>query len=145
MTADMLYAERSGLSVISGWVCDADEIIIELNGVAMEAAYGTSRGDTMRPCGDTDNGFGLLYNWNLLGDGIHSVKAYADGVLFASTKVKVTTLGEEFVRGANFKDEFGFFRDTGGSDPTGDDFIMVVQFEWWEATQNLVIVNLRDL
>ena len=56
--------------------------------------------------------FSLLHNWNLLGDGIHSVQAYADGVLFASTQVKVTTLGEEFVRGADFKGRFSFSRDT---------------------------------
>ena len=31
-------------------------------------------------CGDTNNGFGLLYNWNRLGDGVHTVTAYADGV-----------------------------------------------------------------
>ena len=41
MTADMLYAERSGISVISGWVCDADEIVIEINGAEWQAGYGT--------------------------------------------------------------------------------------------------------
>ena len=48
MTADMLHAERSGISVISGWVCDAEEITIELNGTAWKAGYGTTRTDTQR-------------------------------------------------------------------------------------------------
>ena len=48
MTADMLYAERSGISVISGWVCEAEEIVIELNGTEWKAGYGTTRTDTKR-------------------------------------------------------------------------------------------------
>ena len=135
MTADMLYAERSGISVISGWVCDAEEIIIELNGIKMEASYGTDRGDTLKPCGDTDNGFGLLYNWNLLGDGIHSVKAYADGVLFASTKVKVTTLGERFVRMPKLWDTGGYF-------PGREDGIVL---RWSNSLQNIVITDGTDI
>ena len=51
-------------------------------------------------CGDSDNGFGLLFNWNLLGDGTHTVRALADGVEFDSATFTVTTLGKEFVRGA---------------------------------------------
>ena len=58
---------QSGLGVISGWVCAADTVEIELNGVPHEAAYGTERADTQGACGDSDNGFGLLFNWNLLG------------------------------------------------------------------------------
>ena len=32
---------------------------------------GPSETDTVDQCGDTNNGFGLLYNWNKLGDGEH--------------------------------------------------------------------------
>ncbi len=57
-----------GIGVISGFVCEATQVDMELNGtVALEAAYGTSRADTQTAFGDTDNGFGLLFNWNLLG------------------------------------------------------------------------------
>ena len=31
-------------------------------------------------CGDSNNGFGLLFNWNLLGNGDHTIRALADGV-----------------------------------------------------------------
>ena len=40
---------------------------IEINGQPYEATYGTERLDTVPVCGDTDNGFGLLFNWNNLG------------------------------------------------------------------------------
>ena len=85
---------QSGLGVISGWVCAADEVEIELNGMPQAAAYGTERSDTEETCGDTDNGFGLLFNWNLLGDGEHEVVALVDGVELSRTTVTVTTLGE---------------------------------------------------
>ena len=47
-------------------------------------------------CGDTDNGFGLLFNWNRLGDGRHTVRALADREEFAHSTFTVTTLGEAF-------------------------------------------------
>ena len=90
---------QSGIGVISGWVCAAEVVEIELNGMPQEAAYGTERLDTAGVCGDTDNGFGLLFNWNLLGDGAHAVVAYVDGVELGQATVTVTTLGQEFVRG----------------------------------------------
>ena len=85
--------------------------------------------------GNVDNGFSLLFNWNLLGDGIHAVKAYADGVLFASTQVKVTTLGREFLRGVETFAGLTFepFSET-----------MYIQLEWWEPIQNFVIVSSSD-
>ena len=80
---------QSGIGLFSGWVCDASQIEIEilptgndktrLDRTRLQAAYGTIRSDTAGVCGDTDNGFGLLFNWNLLGDGTHTVRALADG------------------------------------------------------------------
>ena len=43
---------QSGIGVISGWTCDADEVEIVLNGEPQEAAYGTARLDTEAVCGD---------------------------------------------------------------------------------------------
>ena len=42
---------------------------------------------------------GCCFNWNLLGDGVHTLVVRADGVEFGRATVTVTTLGEEFVRG----------------------------------------------
>ena len=88
---------RSGISAISGWACDAEEIVIEINGEPLTAAYGTIRADTAEVCGDTDNGFSLLWNWNNLGDGVHTVRAHIDGVPFAWSPVTVTTFGDEML------------------------------------------------
>ncbi|HEV8711800.1 MAG TPA: hypothetical protein VGX03_03115 [Candidatus Binatia bacterium] len=64
---------QSGISVISGWKCTAGLVTITFDGgPAVQAAYGTTRADTRRACGDDgNNGFGSLWNWNLLGDGPH--------------------------------------------------------------------------
>src|SRR5918992_2731893 len=77
---------QSGIGVISGWVCTATRVDIDFDNGAftLQAAYGTSREDTRGVCGDADNGFGLLFNWNILGDGEHRVRALADGVEFAN-------------------------------------------------------------
>ena len=76
--ADVGYLEnpgpnsfQSGIGVLSGWVCDAEEVEIEMETESGEterlvAGYGTERADTEEMCGDTDNGFGLLFNWNRL-------------------------------------------------------------------------------
>ena len=85
---------QSGISVISGWACDANRIEIIFNETdTQQAGYGTRRTDTQGVCGDTDNGFGLLFNWNKLGNGTHTVRALADGVEFGSATVTVTTFG----------------------------------------------------
>ena len=95
---------QSGLGVISGWVCEADGVTIEIEKadgsvVELAAAYGTERADTAAVCGDSDNGFGVLFNWNLLGDGDHEVVVLVDGIELGRASVTVTTLGEEFIEG----------------------------------------------
>ena len=92
---------QSGIGLISGWVCEADEVEIAIgdSGTQM-AAYGTARADTAALpdgtplCGDTNNGFGLLFNWNLLGAGDHEVVALVDGVELGRATVTVTTVGK---------------------------------------------------
>ncbi len=71
---------QSGVGVISGWACEANRIEIQFNDRPPQAAaYGTSRPDTQGVCGDSNNGFGLLFNWNRLDDGLHTVRALLDG------------------------------------------------------------------
>ena len=121
---------QSGIGVISGWACDAQTIELSFDGgPRLRAGTGTIREDTQDVCGDTDNGFSLLYNWNLLEDGVHTVTAYADGVEFASVPVTVTTLGEEFRRGLSREAMILDFPESGSN----------VVVEWQEASQNFVI------
>ena len=127
---------QSGIGVISGWVCDAADVVIEMEtagGVITRhvAAYGTERRDTRAVCGDADNGFGLLFNWNLLGAGVHEVAAWVDGVELGRATVRVTTLGEEFVRDAAGTCTVTDFPSPGET----------VTLEWQQNQQNFVITE----
>ena len=125
---------QSGIGVISGWVCEADAVTITLGDLAPQVAgYGTARLDTLDVCGDTDNGFGLLFNWNLLGDGEHEVIATVDGTELARTTVRVTTLGEEFVRGAAGECVVPDFPHPGET----------VTLTWQQTSQNFVITQVE--
>ena len=125
-------SSRSGIGVISGWVCEAEAVTLVIDDSApQEAAYGTERLDTEGTCGDTNNGFGLLFNWNNLGDGAHTVVALVDGVELDRATVMVTTLGEEFLRGAT-----GEYVLEGFPDPNSS-----VVIEWQESLQNFVIAE----
>ena len=126
---------QSGIGVISGWVCDAQRIDIEFDGVRTQAAYGTARADTRAVCGDDNNGFGLLFNWNLLGDGVHTVKAFADNQEFANATVTVVTLGAEFLSGATKNERLTDFPQPGA------DIIVV----WQQSQQNFVIASADTL
>ena len=85
--------------------------------------------DTESACGDTDNGFGLLFNWNLLGDGEHAVVAYVDDMELGRATVRVTTLGEEFVRGVEGECVVEDFPGLG----------QTVTLEWHQNSQNFVM------
>ncbi|MCY4388348.1 MAG: matrixin family metalloprotease [Desulfurellaceae bacterium] len=69
---------RSGVGVISGWICDAEKVEVQIGTTRHLMAYGTERPDTAYTpegkeiCGDTDNGFVTLFNYNRLGDGTHT-------------------------------------------------------------------------
>ena len=129
---------QSGVGVISGWVCDANQIEIEFNNDAANrwpAGSGTQRTDTQDICGDTNNGFGLLFNWNKLGAGTHTVRALADGTEFARATVTVTTLGEEFRRGVSGEFTLSNFPEVGTD----------VVVRWQESQQNFVMAEVRSL
>ncbi len=119
----------SGISTISGWICSASRVDVQIDGSPLQAAYGTSRVDTIPVCGDENNGFGVLFNWNLLANGSHTVVALADGVEFARATFTVTTLGEEFLRGAS------------GTYLLPDFAGRNVTVQWQENLQNFVIVG----
>ena len=124
---------QSGISVISGWACEANQIDIEINGtITLQAAYGTARDDTADACGDTNNGFGLLVNWNDLPDGVHTLRALKDGVEFARAVFTVSTLGlGSFVRGLSGGFVVSDFPQSGRH----------TRVQWQESTQNFAITG----
>ncbi len=123
---------QSGVGVLSGWVCDAERVELIIGDLPPQrAGYGTERLDTAGACGDTDNGFGLLFNWNRLRDGLHTVRALADGREFAQVTVQVTTLGEEFARGLSQEVTLADFPEM-GTDTT---------LVWQQAQQNFIVTT----
>jgi hypothetical protein len=121
----------SGISTISGWVCNALRVDILIDGVPAQAAANTSRADTISACGDDNNGFGLLFNWNLLTDGLHTMVALADGVEFASATFTVVSFGQEFLTGAS------------GICQVPDFAGHNVMLQWEESLQNFSIVGVQ--
>ena len=93
-------APQTGIGLISGWHCSAREIRIRIDdGPPQRAGSGTSREDTRAVCGRADTGFGLLFNFNLLAPGAHSLTAYADGVAFHTVEFRTLDFGADFLRG----------------------------------------------
>ena len=134
------FSVQSGVGIISGWVCEAERIDVVFNPGTdnertFQAGYGTSRADTEGVCNDSDNGFGLLFNWNLLGAGQHTVSARADGVEFGSATVRVTTFDTEFLRDVGKHARLQNFPNT------GTDLIVA----WQQSLQNFTIARLDNL
>lgn len=124
---------ESGIGLIRGWVCNASTVEVEIDGgERLKAAHGTSRPDTASLCGTADTGYGLIYNWNTLGDGVHSLRALADGVEFAKIVFTVTTLGQEYLR-----DVPAYERILSNFPSTGKETTV----RWSEPHQNFMIVG----
>ena len=78
---------RSGVGLISGWVCAANSVEIRISDGSrrvetLAAAYGTTRADTVDQCDHQEDttGFGMTYNFNHLDEGTYTIAAYADGI-----------------------------------------------------------------
>ena len=132
---------QSGIGLVSGWACDASEVIIEFafaDGRVMTfpAAVGTQRPDTIPNCGHADTGFGLTWNWNIMGDGTHTVRAYVDGVLLDKRTVTVTTLG----LGDDFPEDLSGHYVLQNFPKPGD----TTPIEWSQQRQNFVIADSRN-
>ena len=98
---------KSGVHIISGWACEARRVQVYLNDNRdpYPLLYGASRTDTECVCGDSNNGFIGLFNYNLLDDGQHTIALHVDGKEVSRRRFRVVTLGEEFVRGESASGE----------------------------------------
>ena len=136
---------RSGIGVISGWVCAAEDVEVEISrgGVVQETfqvGYGTSRPDTVGQCGHSsaNTGFGMTYNFNHLAEGIYTITAFADDQQIGETQ------SFEVVHIAAFAatDTDRFLRDLPAAQCIVPDFPATGERTWllWEeSTQNFVI------
>ncbi len=99
----------------------------------MAAGAGPRRTDPADRCRDTDNGLGVLGNWNKLEEGQHPVPALGDGEAVAHRTFPVTTLGEEFKRGLS--GEYALV-----DCPTAGQTVTV---EWQQALPNFTITGVE--
>lgn len=121
---------QSGVGLISGWHCEAQHISVRIDGGReVLTAYGTERADTVGVCGDSDNGFSLLFNYNGLAPGTHDVIASADGTPFASATFSVSGAGIEYLDGVSASTVVPDFPFPGQS----------LTLDWQQANQNFVV------
>src|SRR3954451_1189598 len=96
---------QSGISVISGFDCTATQVFVKIdNYPPLAATVGTERNDTVALCGRAQTGFSLLYNYNDLAPGYHSMEVYAKDHDIAYTGFQVQNYGVPFVRGAQARE-----------------------------------------
>lgn len=131
-------ATVSGISLISGWKCTAGPLTVGFDGnttTTYQVAYGTIREDTLANCGDTNNGFGFLFNWGRLSNGPHTVQLYENGAEIANIAVTVTRYGVEFLTGVTNSTLVADF-PTAGKTAT---------LTWQEGQQNFVVSEVTSL
>jgi hypothetical protein len=124
----------SGVGVISGYHCTSKDIDIEIDGVKVgKAGAGTTLLGTQSVCGRTDTGYSLLYNFNNLANGTHTIAAYADGRLLKTNVVTTFRSGNTaFLSGANKSVTVRDFPQTG----------QTVTLQWVQSYQNFLITGI---
>lgn len=126
---------QSGIGLIRGWACDATSVHVQFDNLPpIELAYGTSRTDTLSVCGDENNGYGTVFAWGSLGEGMHTMSTWIDGVRVATVEFEVRGLGSPFVTGLTGEYELENFLETGQG----------VTVSWSQAAQNFIITGLSD-
>ena len=90
----------SGASFFSGWKCDQGALTGSVDGGPRFPLAGLmQRDDTRKVCGDTNNGWIALFNFNRLSPGTHTFEAFDGATAFAAVTFEVVHFGEEFKRG----------------------------------------------
>jgi hypothetical protein len=125
---------ESGIGVISGWHCTASNITVSIDGASLgKAGTGTGRGDTASICGQSNTGYSLLYNYNSLTPGSHTLDLYADGQLLESRQFNtVQSGGAEFVTGLSKSVAISEFPSSGKT----------ATLQWSQAKQGFVVTGI---
>ena len=130
-------AFKSGIGIISGWICAATQVEVDIDGrYRFPVVYGTDRGDTQGTCGDTNNGFVTLVNWNILGPGVHTLRLLADGVEVTRSRFTVTTFGKEFLHETT--SPYEWYQVPDFPRPGVSTFI-----QWEKSSQNFTIIGVE--
>ena len=138
---------RSGIGLISGWVCAANEVEVRIyrSGAlreTLDVAYGTSRPDVPlnrnSNCTNANAGFGMTYNFNHLPEGEHTIRAYADDELIGEERTFEVVHIREFAP----TDTDRFLTGLPAAECRVDDFPATGEdtfLLWEQSTQNFVI------
>jgi hypothetical protein len=120
----------SGIGLISGWACGASKVSAAIDGgTPIAVPAGSARADTAGECVRGDNGFGLLFNFNTLTPGSHTLSVSADGEALPPVRFEVVTLGAEFIGGVAANTWLVNFPATGKR----------TRLDWQTSTQNFAI------
>ena len=96
---------HSGIALFSGWSCEGPAISVGIDGGAPRTVpYGSGRLDTASVCGagNVNTGFGLLFNFNLLGAGLHAAQLFVNGAARGNpVQFNVVVPSGEFLAGAS--------------------------------------------
>lgn len=127
---------ESGIGVISGWHCTATSIDVMIDGMNLgKAGSGTGRGDTTSVCGRSNTGYSLLFNYNDLAPGAHSLSLYADGQLLEIRQFSSTqSAGASFVTGISKTATITDFPSAGRA----------VTLQWSQAKQSFVVTGISN-
>lgn len=126
-------SSQSGIGILSGWSCTGP-ISVLLDGTAYAAAYGTGRADAASACGGNANvGFGLLFNFNILGNGNHTAQLRVNGVnVGGPVPFTVTVPAGEFATGLSKSITVPDFPSAGKN----------TQLVWQQSQQNFAISSI---
>ena len=121
---------QSGIGIISGWSCTSG-VQVAIDGSPLNVAYGTGRGDVASTCGGNGNvGFGLLINYNTLGNGTHTAQLRVNGAnVGAAVPFTVTVPQGEFPLGLAGTVTLNGFPSANKS----------VTLQWQQSQQNFAI------
>lgn len=127
---------ESGIGLVSGWHCTAKEVTVRIDGVDLgRSGVGSIRDDATSICGQPNTGFSLLYNYNKLAPGFHTIEVFADGQLLASRQFRsVRSGGEEFLRNVEKSITINDFPSPGSS----------AVVTWSQAKQSFVVTSVHS-
>lgn len=123
---------QSGIGLIRGWACDASSVLVQFDNLPpLELAYGATRADTVAVCGDANNGYGGVFAWGSLGEGMHRMRTTINGELVDEVEFEVRGLGSPYVEGLAGEYQLDGFPQDGEA----------VVVRWSQAAQNFVIID----
>jgi hypothetical protein len=124
---------NSGIGLFSGWSCEGPAITIAIDGATPRTVpYGSGRGDTASVCGanNVNTGFGLLFNYNLLGAGSHTAQLFVNGAAQGNpVQFNVVVPSGEFLSGAAAEVSVPNFPSAGRT----------TVLMWQQSVQNFVV------